>query len=315
MRTTPTRRRCLQTAAGLAAASFVRPGHASAAAPGGHGDWAFGYCLNTATIRGHKLPLDRQIALCIETGYRGIEPWIGDINAYADAGGSVFDLAKRCVDADLNIVSAIGFAPWLADDKAVREKGLEQARREMQLLKTLGGTHIAAPPAGATKEPRIPVDVAAERYHALLKVGEEVGVIPQIEVWGFSANCSTLAESTAVAIASGHKHACVLADVFHMYKGGSPFSGLKLLGRTGVHAFHINDYPEDPPRQAITDGHRVYPTDGVAPLGEILGHLAANHARVWLSLELFNREYYQRDAYDVARTGLEKMKAAVALLG
>ena len=41
----------------------------------------------------------------------------------------------------------------------------------------------------------------------------------------------------------------------------------------------------------------------------MLRDLHANGFRGFLSLELFNHEYWQKDALLVARTGLEKMKA------
>jgi 2-keto-myo-inositol isomerase len=50
----------------------------------------------------------------------------------------------------------------------------------------------------------------------------------------------------------------------------------------------------------------------VAPLDRILGDLFATGFRGTLSLELFNPQYWKQDALEVARTGLEKMKQAVA---
>ena len=55
---------------------------------------------------------------------------------------------------------------------------------------------------------------------------------------------------------------------------------------------------------------RVYPGDGVAPLKQIIADLRAMEGTKILSLELFNREYWQQDPLQVARMGLEKMKAA-----
>jgi sugar phosphate isomerase/epimerase len=107
----------------------------------------------------------------------------------------------------------------------------------------------------------------------------------------------------------------VLLDAYHMHKGGTPPSVLKLLGRQAVHCFHMNDYPADPPRETITDADRIWPGDGIAPLGDLLRFLADNHCQVVLSLELFNRDYWQLPAEQAARTGLEKMKAAVAKAG
>jgi sugar phosphate isomerase/epimerase len=73
----------------------------------------------------------------------------------------------------------------------------------------------------------------------------------------------------------------------------------------------MNDYPAQPPRESIGDADRVYPGDGVAPLGQILRDLSAAGFEGFLSLELFNREYWNRDAETVAREGIEKMRAAV----
>jgi sugar phosphate isomerase/epimerase len=79
-----------------------------------------------------------------------------------------------------------------------------------------------------------------------------------------------------------------------------------------MHCFHLNDYPATPPRETIRDADRVYPGDGVAPLPAMLKSLLATGFRGFLSLELFNPTYWQQDALTVARTGLEKMRAAVA---
>ena len=78
-----------------------------------------------------------------------------------------------------------------------------------------------------------------------------------------------------------------------------------------AHVFHINDYPATPNREKISDGDRVYPGDGVAPLDEIIGTLYRNGFRGAFSLELFNREYWKQDARKVASTGLEKMKQSI----
>jgi sugar phosphate isomerase/epimerase len=100
--------------------------------------------------------------------------------------------------------------------------------------------------------------------------------------------------------------------VYHIYKGGSDFTGLKLLSGQAVQVFHMNDYPAMPERKDMNDSHRVYPGDGVAPLTSILRDVRKSGSRLVLSLELFNKDYWQQDAQLVARTGLEKMRAAVA---
>ena len=269
----------------------------------------FHYCFNTSTIRGQKLSLLEEIDIAAEAGYDAIEPWINEIQTFVEKGGALPDLKKRIADCGLTVESAIGFAEWIVDDDARRAKGLEQARRDMDLVQQIGGKRIAAPAAGATNEEISDYVKIAERYRALLVLGDHIGVVPQIEVWGFSKTLTRLGQAVAVAIESKHPDACILPDVYHLYKGGSDFEGLKLLNSSAIHVFHMNDYPSTPPRSAIKDSDRVYPGDGVAPLPEIIRTLREIEFDGYLSIELFNQKYWEQDPLQVARTALSKLKA------
>jgi sugar phosphate isomerase/epimerase len=208
----------------------------------------------------------------------------------------------------LTVESAIGFAEWIVDDETRRTRGLERARHDMDLVQQIGGTRIAAPPAGATDVTDMDYLKAAERYRALLAIGDHIGVVPQVEVWGFSKCCNRLGQTMLVAIESGHPDACVLPDVYHLYKGGSDFTGLQLLSSTSMRVFHMNDYPAEPSRQRIGDRDRVYPGDGVAPLAEIMQSLRRINFDGYLSIELFNESYWRQDPLEVARTALSRMQ-------
>jgi len=270
------------------------------------------YCLNTGTIRGQKLSLPEQVAVTAQAGYSGIEPWLGDVQQYVEKGGSLADLRKRIADLGLTVESAIGFPAWCVDDDAMRAQGLEQMKRDMDLVRQLGGRRIAAPPAGANATAGLDLRAIGQRYRQALELGREMGVVPQLEIWGSSKTLSRVSEAVFVAVEAAHPDACLLLDAYHIYKGGSDFGGLRLLCGAAMHVFHINDYPADPPRAEVTDAHRVYPGDGVAPLREMLRSLRATGFRGALSLELFNREYWKQDALTVARTGLEKIKAVAS---
>lgn len=273
---------------------------------------AFKYCLNTSTIRGQNLGLIKEIEVAAEAGYDALELWTRNIRAYVSEGGTLKELDARIKDLGLTVESGIGFAKWIVDDPQERAAGLEEARRDMEILRKIGGKRMAAPPAGATRREGLDLFQAAKRYRALLELGEEMGVTPMLEVWGFSKNLHRLGEAVLVAIESGHPDACLLPDVYHIYKGGSDFTGLKMLSQTSVPAFHMNDYPAYPPRETMADKDRVYPGDGVAPLDRILQDLAGINSGMVLSLELFNPIYWKQDALEVAKTGLSKLKGAVA---
>lgn len=296
-------------------AGLTRWSHAQSAAGAGKAAGGFRYCLNTSTIMGQKLTIVQQVEVAAKAGYDAIEPWIRDIEAYVKGGGSTADLKKRIADLGLTVEDAVGFAQWVVDNDEERRKGLEQAKRDMDLVAQIGGKRIAAPPAGANQTPGLDLRKAAERYRALAEIGESMGVIPMVEHWGASKNISTVGEAVLVAAESGYAKACVLADVYHMYKAGSSYAGLRMLNAQALQVVHMNDYPADPPRAQIQDSHRVFPGDGIAPLKQILTDLRAINPTCVLSLELFNRDYWKLEALECAKQGLGKMKAAVAAIG
>jgi sugar phosphate isomerase/epimerase len=271
----------------------------------------FRYCLNTSTIRGQNLPLDQEIEIAAKAGYHSIEPWVAKINEYAKAGRNLSELRKRIDDLGLTVEGAITFPQWIVDDDTTRAKAVEQLKQDMDILARIGGKRIAAPPAGATNTEGLDLVKAAQRYRAILELGDRMGVVPQIELWGSSKNLHRLGECMFVVIESGHPKACLLPDVYHIYKGGSDFNGLKQLSPHAIQVFHINDYPAEPPRDKIGDRDRVYPGDGIAPLTQIIRDLHANGSRAILSLELFNPTYWKEDPLTMAKTGLAKMKAVI----
>ncbi len=269
----------------------------------------FRYCLNMGTVMGHKLNAADEAELAAKAGYSGIEPWIRNVRQYVESGHTAKELGKRIADLGLTVEGAIGFAAWAVDDDAKRASGLEEFQRDMELIAAIGGKRIAASPAGINQTAGVNLDRVAQRYRSLLELGRQMGVIPQLEIWGSSLSLSRTSDAAFVAIQADHPDACVLLDIFHLFRGGSGFHGLKLLNGAAMHVFHMNDYPAHPEREQQNDSHRVFPGDGVAPFTQILADLARSGFRGALSLELFNRDYWQQDALQVARTGLEKMKS------
>ena len=273
----------------------------------------FKYCLNASTIRGQKLGLAKEIDIAAEAGYTGIEPWIQTIQEYVKAGGKLGDIRKQIEDRGLIVEGSISFPRWIVDDDAIRAEAVEQIKREMDLLAQIGGKRIAAPPAGANgnNSPTLDLLKAAERYRTLLDLGDKMGVTPILELWGSSKNLHRLGECLFVVVESGHPKAGLLGDVYHIYRGGSDFSGLNKISPAAMPVLHMNDYPADPPRDKITDADRVMPGDGIAPLPQILRDLSSKGGQTVLSLELFSQVYWEKDPLEVAKTGLARMKAAV----
>ncbi|MEM6689539.1 MAG: sugar phosphate isomerase/epimerase family protein [Planctomycetota bacterium] len=270
----------------------------------------FRFALNTSTIRQQRLSVPEQIRVTAEAGFDGIEPWIRDLRRFIEQGGSVADLRKQIEDSGLRLVSAIGFAQWIVDDETQRRKGLEEAKRDMELVRDLGGRHIAAPPIGAHKPnmPKPDLPTIAQRYRDLCQLGQSMDVHPQLELWGFSPTLSRLGELAFVATEAAHPMARLLPDFYHIRRGGNDFEGLAMLEASMMDCFHINDYPGDIATNELSDADRVFPGDGDAPLSNLIAGLGDRGFRGYFSLELFNPDYWKRDALEVAREGLKKCR-------
>jgi len=271
----------------------------------------FRFCLNTSTISGQNPGLLHSIEIAAKAGYDGIELWINDIKDYLKQGNSIESLAKFISAKKIIVEDAISFTTWMVDDDAKRKAGLAELEEEMKMMAVLGCRCIAAPPAGVEKNEPIDFQKAGARYREVLALGRKYKVMPLLEFWGASGTLYNFSQALAIAAAANDPDARILPDVYHLFRGGSGFEGLKLVNGKVIDIIHFNDYPSSKPVNEQTDSDRVYPGDGAAPLKQVLRDLKAMGGTKVLSLELFNKTYWSEDAMLVASTGLQKMKALV----
>jgi 2-keto-myo-inositol isomerase len=302
-------RRELLKLSGVAAIASFLPGVINAAPSPAKGPFRF--CLNTSTISGQKPGLLQYIEIAAKAGYDGLELWVNDIKDYLQQGNSIESLAKLIKEKGLIVEDAISFTEWMVDNDTRRKAGMAELEEEMKMMAALGCRRIAAPPAGIQKGEIIDFQKAGTRYREILVLGRKYNVMPLLEFWGASGTVYNLSQALAIAAAANDRDARILPDVYHLFRGGSGFDGLKLVNGNVIDVIHFNDYPTTVPMNEQTDSDRVYPGDGAAPLKQILKDLRAMGGTKVLSLELFNKNYWAQDALLVAKTGLEKMKKLV----
>ena len=232
----------------------------------------FRYCLNTSTISGKNPGILKYIEIASEAGYDGIEVWIRDIKAFLDEGHSIEELKKFIEDHGISVENAIGFAPWISGGSS----GMEQMKEEMEILASIGGKRIAAPPAGVPTDQPLDFFMAGEKYAEILELGRSTGVMPQLEFWGASPVMWHIGQALTVAASANDPDVRLLPDVYHMFRGGSGFDSLKMLNGSVIEIFHMNDYVGTIPRLEQTDADRVYPGDGVGPVKQVLRDLKKN---------------------------------------
>jgi sugar phosphate isomerase/epimerase len=271
---------------------------------------AYVLSLNMATIRGHKLGFVKELETASAAGFRSVEIWIDSLQEYLRQGGTIADAKKRLDGLGLKVENLISFHQWIVDEETVRKSNLEQMKRDMDSMAALGCKRIAATGMGSSNTSVPKLDIIANRYRMVLEIGDQTGVVPQLEMWGFQKNLSNVAEVIYIAMKTGHPSARVLLDIFHLYKGNTSINTLPLMNPNAAEILHMNDYPATLSSAVIEDKDRIYPGDGVAPIKQTLQILLKNREKpLVLSTELFNAAYYAQDALTVAKTSMEKMKA------
>lgn len=263
--------------------------------------------LNTSTIR--PASLDEKVRAAEAGGYHGLELWSNELDEYANAGGSLEGFGRRLSDAGLQVPNIIGLWNCMPESDAERVAALDRVKRQLEQAAQVQAAHIAAVPT--PDRPNIDLLWAAERYRELIEIGEEYGVIPAVEFVGFFQGINRLGQATAIAIEADHPKACLVADTFHLYRGGSGFAGIRHLSGSFLACFHFNDAPATPPRVEQNDSHRVLPGDGVLPLAELLRDLQSIGFSGPLSLELFKRELWEQDPVEVAKLGMSKVREVI----
>jgi len=306
------RRSFLKLTAGASMASAAgTPKAAAAETPktyqAGTSPWPL--CLNTSTIR--PASLEDKIRVAAEAGYDGIELWINELEDHEKAGGSLKDLGAEIRGRGLFVPNIIGLWGCMPSNQEEWEKSLPATRERMRRSAEVGSKYVAAIPA--PDRPDFNLKWGADRYRDLIKIGrDDYNIIVACEFVGFMKGVHRLGQGAAIALDADDPDACLVADTFHLYRGGSGFEGIRHLNGDFIAVFHWNDVPDSPQRNELEDKHRIYPGDGILPLKRALELLKAINYQGPLSLEMFNREHWSQDPALVARTGLDKMRALLA---
>lgn len=265
----------------------------------------FPYCLNTSTIR--PTPLLEKLRVARAAGYEAIEPWNDEVTEYLAQGGSMGELRAALRDHGLRVVSVIALHGWVTSEGLAYQAALDECKRRMAQTAELGSPYIVASP------PKEVVDLgkAAERFGELMRLGRAEGVAPSMEFLGFVDGIKTIDSAWTIAQNCGEPGATIVADVFHMIRGGGSVDDLLKVPGDRLANFHINDVPAVPDPLTQTDADRVMVGAGIADLPRVIANLRTIGYRGPLSLELFNRELWQGDPSEVVATGLARVKALV----
>jgi len=264
---------------------------------------AFKYSLNSSTIK--PAPVLEKIRAAAAAGYSAIELWHDDLDRHVAEGGTLQDVRKALDDTGLEVPTTVMLKGWCRPDGPEYDAGIAECRRRLEQSVIVGAKHaVAGPPHG-----EVDYELAGRRYRELLEMGLEMGVRPAMEYLGFAQQVNSIADALDIMERSGHPEATIVLDPFHDFRGGAGHEDIARLRPEQIAVCHFDDAPADPPASEQRDPDRVLPGDGVIDLPRFVALLRQVGYSGWVSLELFREDLWQRDPEEVARLGLERMRA------
>jgi 2-keto-myo-inositol isomerase len=262
--------------------------------------------LDTSTIRPAG-PIEEKVRIAAEAGYDGIEPWEGELNDYEQQGGNLEELGRQIASHGLSVPNVVALWNAIPPNREEWEQIQEDHRRRFRQASEVGAKYIQTVLTPPRQWDEYNLYWAADRFRDLLEMGiNDYNVIPALNFLQFLPQNQKIGQAAAIALNADHPDAKIIPDTFHMYVGGSGWNGMRHLQGHFIAIFQINDVPANPPREELEDEHRVYPGDGIFPLPEILQDLKKTGFNEFVSLQLFNPQYWEQDLLQVAKTGLEK---------
>lgn len=263
----------------------------------------FRYSLNSSTIR--TTPIIEKIRVAAQAGYEAIELWHDDIDLYLQYGGTLARLRTALDKSGLAVPTTIYLKGWWDPEAPDYRRSMTEIRRRMEQAVALGAPHvIASPPPG-----KADYALVARQYADLLDLGLSLGVRPAFEYLGFVEDVNSISKGLRILRESGHPQATIVLDPFHDYRGGEGHDAIAQLRADQIAVSHFNDAPADPPASTQHDKDRVMPGEGAIDLQRYVALLRQVGYDRYVSLELFREDLWRRDPLEVARLGLEKMRA------
>jgi 2-keto-myo-inositol isomerase len=261
-------------------------------------------CFNTITA-GLDRSLEDIIAACAKAGFDGMEL---DLRAIEEAAPrvSLKDIKSMLSDGGLAPVSVMAFdlAPFATDNEA-----LDRFKRGVEAANALGAPTLltycfAAIPDGMSGEAAL--DIAGKRARLYGEAAGDVKIA--LEPIGRTQLMGGPKAALDIAARSGRANVGIMMDTFHYYLSQVSDADILAIPLDKLFIIHVND-SEDRSISQLQDKHRVHVGQGILPLDHDLQLWKQLGYDGYLSVEIFNEDYWKLPAATVvndAKASLDK---------
>ena len=138
------------------------------------------------------------------------------------------------------------------------------------------------------------------------ELSEKHGVAVGYEYVSYGDKVVNTLKKSLEGMARWNSDISLVLDVFHMYRSGESFKDLPTELDRKLLAFHVNDAPGIK-IENLVDTDRIFPPDGVIGVGKYIEELRTRNYTGPVSMELFNKEYWEKDVDFVVKKSKDSL--------
>ena len=242
-------------------------------------------------------------------GFQALEVWAAKVDRYLE-DHSPRELARLFTSHGLEVVS-VNSIEFIGFRKEQYREIRERCRTLCTIAEVIGCRTLVVVPSptpraegSAVMSIGVPWESIVDEYVTVLRdlsaIAEPCGVRLAFEFLAFGW-CSVRTPKGAAEIVrqADRPNVGINVDACHFYGGGGEVGEISELDPAQIYTFHLNDM-ENVPKEAITDGRRLLPGEGVIPLDEICRRMKGIGYDGACAIELFRPEYWARDPFELA---------------
>lgn len=260
-------------------------------------------CINQATTMSTDFETD--LRAYAAAGFRAVELWLAKAHPYVEKHG-VAQARQLLRDLGLQPICACAQGGLMLAEGDDRAQVLDEFRRNLALCEALEAPKMIAF-AGRTGQP---TDALYERMAANLREAAGIAADYNVSLGIEFIKGHPILGCLPTALDLVRRAACpnvgVLFDFFHFYAGLSKLEDLDALAPGDLMFVHVNDAPPIA-REMLTDAHRVWLGQGCFPLRAFRRQLERVNYDGGVSIELFRRDTWAQDPYEVARVAFRNV--------
>lgn len=267
--------------------------------------------LNGSTTNQCNLIEDMEVAKA--SGFDLLELRTYKIENYLNDGGSLTELKQKFEENNIQpyAINALEFFTLKESEEEMKQM-LEEAEYWCEVAASINCPYLIAVPSRLTKnlDKSEIINDAVNMLKELEKIARRHHVYIAFEFIGFedfSVRSLSLANDIIKLVNS--EYIGLVVDTYHFYIGHSTLESIQEVEKEKVFVFHVNDAEAGILKNELTEDHRVFPGLGSIPLQEIGKAFQEIGYDKMISLELFRKDYWEMEKYDLGKQAYEHMRS------